>query len=349
MSEKTIKERKSNFELLRIFAIVAIIFSHFNIHSYFSPADFTSFNLNYFITNVFQIGVISNAIFCIISGYFLCRSTPKPRKIIKLIAEMYFYSILIFIGVKLFTHHEITIPELKETFLPFPFGNWYCVMYIYLYLLAPFFNKFIDSLKKEEMKKFLIIMFILFSIFPTIVGGPSFSRLAMFVFWYFVGAYIRLYIKEGIKKSKLIKYIAIFFSLEVISVLAIYLVLMMLNKPYLSSLIPYFLVVNASPLVLGIAVCIFLLFRELDIKQNKVINRISASTLGVYLIHENIFVRPFIWRKIATIDINNVNVLQLILFAIIKCLAIFIICVIIDQIRMFIFDRIKIGKKKEKK
>lgn len=345
MKEVMRKERKSNFELLRILAMLGIVLSHFNTHSGFTAENPLAFNFNFFLTIIGQVGIISNIIFILISGYFLVKSDPKPKKIFKLIAEMYFYSILIFLGVKLFTNQEISAHALKETFLPFPYGNWYCVMYIILYLFSPYLNRLIKNLDKKEFKKLIIISFILFSLVPFCTSWGVLSRLSIFVLGYFIGAYIRLYVSENIERKTLIKWVVIsLIALFGVATTA-YLAAIILNKPFFLTIANGIFVANSSPFVIAAAISIFLLFRSLDIKQNKVINLIAASTLGIYLIHENIFLRTIIWRETVSVDINSISTLQFIVFAILKVLIVFGICLTIDLIRASIFKLFERGKK----
>lgn len=292
------------------------------------------------------MGVISNIIFILLSGYFLVKSKPKPKKIISLVIEMYFYSILFFLITKLFTNEQITLQGLKETFLPFPYGNWYVVMYIILYLISPFLNILIDNLKEKELKHLIIILAVLFSIVPFFTLWTDLSRLVIFFLGYFIGAYIRLYAKRY-NKNKLLKIFLLLSITTVILVSSFYISSIIFNKPFLLKGSTYLLVANNSPFVISIAISIFLFFRELDIKQNKAINRIAASSLGIYLIHENVFVRPMIWNKIATININSVNIIQFIAFALLKCAIVFIICLLIDQTRIYVLDNLT-NKKQNK-
>ena len=59
----------------------------------------------------------------------------------------------------------------------------------------------------------------------------------------------------------------------------------------------YFSKKNSITTVL-IAITFFLVFNNLNIKANKLIDIFSSTTLGIYLIHDNNFIRPFIKKKI---------------------------------------------------
>lgn len=97
-------------------------------------------------------------IYVIISGYFLVDSKFKFRKILKIWVEVIFYSLVLFVVSSMITANFNGINFLKSTF-PVILGNyWFVTVYIVLYLLSPFINKFIYSLKKQQYKILLIII-----------------------------------------------------------------------------------------------------------------------------------------------------------------------------------------------
>ena len=81
-------QRQSNFEFLRILAIIMIIFHHIAVHGNFSNPDVTSY---LFIVLMQMGGKIGVNIFILISGYFLIKSEKiKIKKILKLWGQMFF-------------------------------------------------------------------------------------------------------------------------------------------------------------------------------------------------------------------------------------------------------------------
>lgn len=50
--------------------------------------------------------------------------------------------------------------------------------------------------------------------------------------------------------------------------------------------------------VIIISINLFLIFLNVNIRSNKIINEISKSTFGVYLIHEHYLMRMFLWEKL---------------------------------------------------
>ena len=277
--------RDSNFELLRLSAIGLVITSHFNYWSFNATDLPLEFNANVLLKYFFTAGCVANIIFIILSGYFQIKSHIKPQKIIALILEMYFYSILCLLAAKFIFKQEISFEQLRNSLLPFPFGNWFLVSYIILYLLSPFLNRFIHYLSRRELSRLIIVYLMLFSILPIMTGWSFFSRFVVFPLGYLIGAYIRLYIGH-LDRRMIIKRIAVFSGLIVVSVIAIYLVAIFTKNAQIMSYSTYFLSQNHSPLVIAVATYIFLLFREFKIKPNRAINRLAGSVLGVYLIHE---------------------------------------------------------------
>lgn len=101
-----------------------------------------------------------------------------------------------------------------------------------------------------------------------------------------------------------------------------------------------------SPIIIIQTLGYFLFFSTFNFK-NKFINKISSSTLGVYLISENIFLREMIYNKIGLTKINSITI-SLILKLLIATIVIFIICTLIEILREKIFRLIynsKIAKK----
>ncbi|WP_415338254.1 hypothetical protein [Clostridium perfringens] len=92
---------------------------------------------------------------------------------------------------------------------------------------------------------------------------------------------------------------------------------------------------------LPIAICsisLFLVFKNLRVKSNKFINTISATTFGIYLIHDNTYVRPFLWNNILK-NSEYLNSNFLVIHAIVSITIVFIICSIIDYLRKKLIEK----------
>ena len=86
--------RQSNFEVLRILAIVMILFHHFVICTSFpyTPDYETNLIIYRFMEAYGKIGV---GIFVLITGYFCIDRRLTIRKVLTILVEVWFYSIVI--------------------------------------------------------------------------------------------------------------------------------------------------------------------------------------------------------------------------------------------------------------
>lgn len=332
-------KRKTNLELLRVVAILLIITSHFCVHSnnqIYLQNPFT-FSINHLLTIIFTTGCIANNIFIIITGYFMVNKKINKKKIISLILDMEFYSILIYIILTL-TGTIKNVSPIKSIFAIF-YGNWFCIYYIILYIFIPYLNHLINTLTKEKLRKLIITMLILISIIPTFIDVWGFSRHDIFILSYIIGGYIKLHMNKKIdtKKIKLILlYTIILLITCIISIYTIGIKFKIL--PFTKDIPQKYICCNNSIFVIIIAICTFLLFKNKKIKYNKHINTISTTSLGIYLIHDNYLLKDIIWNKIAPMDLY-ITKWYFPNYAIAKILTIFIICFIIVRIKQIILKK----------
>ena len=339
------KERLSNFELLRIIAMLTILISHFNIHGDYSNIQ-THYKFNEFCVDIFVFGAVANHVFIIITGYFMINSKVKYSKIIVLLLQMVFYSIVIPLVLKTIGLIQLSYIDVLKMTLPIVFGNWFCIYYIILYCFIPYVNILINSLNDNNHRKLIIICLIVFSIIPMITANTwKFSMLALFITDYIIGAYISIY-KEK-ENNKLCKKILLFdFAFLILSVYIIKYIGTILDKKSIIDNSRYFITSNISIFAIIMAVCLVLIFKNLKIKNNKIINFVASSTLGIYLIHENNYLRDILWNKMFA-NSTCYNSILFLPYAILKVIIIYICCIIIDKIRNRLFRQIekKISKK----
>ena len=91
------------------------------------------------------------------------------------------------------------------------------------------------------------------------------------------------------------------------------------------------------PVVLA-AIFLFLIFLNIDMKYSKVINIISSATFGVLLIHDNEYVREFLWIEVFK-NASMIGSEYFIMYEIIVVLSVYIICTVIEIIRVKLIER----------
>ena len=238
-------------------------------------------------------------------------------------------------------------PDLKTIFLSFfsvTFNRyWFISAYILIYILSPYINKFLKSISKVEHKKILIITIIIWSIIPTIFGIFNdntetflyFNRFIWMIVLYMLGAYIRLYSINFFNKHTNKK--AIIISLCSFSFMVLGIILIFKFKDVFLKIgtkeLAYFWQPNTIPMLM-LSVSIFELFLNLKIKNNKVINVLASTTLGIYMLHDGPL-RFTLWQKIFK-SLNCLNSKYAIIYIIFHTFIIFAVGVVIDLIRQLI-------------
>lgn len=341
MSSK-LKLRETNIELLRIISMILIILFHYVYKSQYQFLELTP--STYFIKVFYFFGELGVNLFILITGYYLCKTKAKIKKIILLILEVMFYHFLLYFIANI-VGYDITGETIRaKILLFFPIITnvyWFVAAYLLVYILSPFYNILIHSMTKRNYQKFLITNALLWSIIPTFFGlfyGNSesiiyYNRFIWLSFMYFIGAYIRLYDIKIFSTKK--KSILIFFITFLIMFVSIYII--DLYKGYFAKLGTYELAYLWTPnniFMLLLSISMFKYFSLLKIKNSNFINKISTTTLGIYLLHDG-YLTYYMWPVIFK---NNVNIYKenWYIYALVSTLIIFVVGVIIDLIRQFI-------------
>ena len=362
-------QRNSNLEILRIIAMFFIIAHHFAVHG-MGNIDFVASNPNNYI--IFFCGILGKigvVVFVLISAYFMINSKFTLRKLLVLGGEVYFYSVIFLLIFKIFLPpvEPITLENIGIYLLPISHSAyWFVTAYIVLMLLSPFLNKFIKSLSKKNFIRLLLLCIVLWSIFPTFTptfmdaGAPmfvgysfQFVPILWFVVLYFIGSFIRLHF--DIDKLSFKKLIAIFSLSMIITyvascIIGYYDIIYPLSQNlhmwvgYPIEAVDDGILYMAPALenklfVLIASTTLFLIFLKRKEFSNKYINYIAGSAFGVYLIHDNLIVRHYLWKTILNTS-SYYNSSNLILFAIAALVLIYVACTGIDFIRRWTIEKL---------
>ena len=334
----SIEGRKSNFELLRIFSMVLIILYHLVLYGCGRVAD--SYSLSNIIYSFFSCGgKLGVALFIMITGYFMIDKDKdiNIKKMVRLEGQVLFYSFLSFLIYKIFTFGEITGQDYAKIFFPNLVGTyWFFSSYFVLCFLVPYINRAVKLLSEIEFRKLLIIGFVFFILIPSLViYKEAYSEGIYLVYYYLVGAYIRLFLDN---KVILKRYLILG---SVFGYGMIMLLFLILSNLAFSNPILYDLVLSFSDLksifVFVVAICLFLLFKQLNIKNSKIINLLASLSFGIYLFHDNFLLRDILWIKIFNVN-NYYNSKLFLLYGIGIVILIYFIGGIIEYIRKKIFD-----------
>lgn len=89
--------------------------------------------------------------------------------------------------------------------------------------------------------------------------------------------------------------------------------------------------------MLLISFLMFIGFLKINIGYNRIINIISSALFGVYLIHDNSYVRPFLWKTIFNNAWFKSNLF--IPYSIMVIALVFIICIAIEFFRIYVLEK----------
>ncbi len=288
------KEKNSNIELLKIFAIFLIILSHtVSYGEYFVSASsyidlgMASTNINNLLLLFFRYcGQIGNLIFVISSSFFLIHSKKaRVEKIISIIIDSFIISVsslLIGLCVGLsFSTERIIMFVLPVTFKM----NWFIGCYLLLYAIHPLLNIIINNINKKKLLALDVSLFILYFIISAFKSFYYFNELICFISIYFFVAYLKIYMPDFIrnKKINMILFITllIFFALSLLIMNFVGEKISFLNDKMMV------LCNMKNPILLFLCISLFNIFLSMRERNIKLINVIGSCTLLIYLFHAN--------------------------------------------------------------
>lgn len=346
--------RDSNYELMRIVSMFMIVVWHMLRHGQVDiHASGLLKNVVYFIEAILIVHVNS---YVLVTGYYQCKSKFKLKKLISLNNQAWFYRVVILTILLIYDIVKIGEVELLQSLFPLDFSAyWFIKMYLILYCFSPFLNRLIEKISKKEFQVLLMTCFIIFSVLPTISmqiiynNGGGYS-LTNFVFLYLLGAYFRYY---PIQKSRIFEVNTrrknqLIFLLGFISCFFVNFLLSCFSEilfqggnipSFFGQTISLFFLSYDNPLAIVGSLMYFFWFGTFEIKS-KFINRVSSLTLGVYLIHDNPYMRQWLYPFLGFAG-EKVYTGILILGKVFLCaLAVFIVCALLEWIRQLLFKGI---------
>ena len=89
-------KRLNNFEALRILAMFMVIVLHYLYKGKLltsAAADFNSTSYVAWLVEAFAIVAVN--VYVLITGYFMCESSMKPKRLIQIVCQVLWYTLLI--------------------------------------------------------------------------------------------------------------------------------------------------------------------------------------------------------------------------------------------------------------
>lgn len=293
-------KRNSSVELLKIAAVIMIVFSHAIPNSEGILTD-SFIDLSIASNSIQQLllvfmkyaGQLGNDIFIVCSAWFLLESKcVKVDKVLHMVLDSFLISVL-FLVFFMLTDYKLPTSEIIKNLLPITMNNnWFVGCYILLYLLHPALNTVILSISKKQLLIWnMVVGFLYCGINLIIHDRYYYTQLVGFICIYFFIAYIKIYMTDFINnKLKNIKY----FLLSTFCLIG-FIVLFNIMGLKINALNGYVTMwsIIINPFIIIMSVTMFNLVSKFCFK-NRVINYISGLSLLIYIIHGNRIVQYYL-------------------------------------------------------
>jgi len=333
------KPRSSNLELYRIICMLMIVAHHFVVNSGAfktgGPILSDPMSVNSIYLTLFGAwGKTGINCFLMITGYFMCTSKITLRKFVKLIAQVYFYELIIYTILLIAGYETVSINRARFLVIPFwGFKDNFVSCFMGFWLTIPFLNILVRNMTKRQHELLLVLLLGFYTILGSI---PTFYIGMEYIVWfgviYLIASYIRLYPNKLFVKRSFWGYMTL--------VNVIIAMISIVGMQYVFGRWSFFVSDSNRFFAVTTAILSFLWFKNLNIRYSKVINAFGAGTFGVLLIHANSnAMRTWLWKD--TVDVvghYSLPIGSLIVYSIGVVFAVFVICNLIDQLRIYTIE-----------
>lgn len=300
-------KRLANLELLRCVAMMMVVVLHY-LGKGGLLADLTGGHLGgaelaAWLLECFCAVAVN--VYMILSGYFLCMSPYKLKRLIQLYLQVWGYSVFfgligalsgVMAGTDFDTHYLLTLvfPVSMEHY-------WFMTAYVYLYLLLPFVGMAVRRMTKRQLQIALLSLLFAFCILKSVLPVRlEMDKEGYDCLWYLCvflsAAYVRRFGFPFLEKKRNC------YMLYIGGCLLTFGGTMVLRQIYLHSgslerMIKMCLQYNHL-LPFAAAWGLFGIFCGIQIKGKAAgfVTRIAPYSLGVYLLHENLGFR-YTWQN----------------------------------------------------
>ena len=343
-------KRQANFELLRIVAMLMIIVLH-----YLNKSDlillYTQEHsaVNYAAHFIEAFCIVAVNCYVLLSGYFLVESAWKPERVVSLVAQILFYSVLIpivLICVGVISAGDLSVYDWLNYVLPIETEHyWFATAYLIMYLFAPLLAAGVKAVEKRTLEIIIGIMVLFFSVWKSLLPASLATDrygydYGWFLCLFLIAAYIRLYGLPKLEKKRNAAFLYVVMSLGIFLLTILSGILAEVLAPF-----AYYMdmpdTYNHILCLLG-SVGFFMLFKDMRPWEGRVaavIRWAAPYTFGVYLLHEHILVR---YRWMRWLRVEAVWGSWKFIPHMVGCvLIVYVVGTAVDCARAWIFRRVK--------
>jgi hypothetical protein len=347
------KKRESNFEMLRIIAMIMIVGSHYCTHGVKQWTEENSLQIwstgtlgEKIIAEIFSPGgMVGVAIFFMLAGFWGIYS--KRISILRVLLETVFYGVMTAIMAIIlfgFGYHQsggVTMYNIfKSVFGAVSSGvYWFVSVYVMIMIVSPIINKFLLQYDTKGQILVLIILFVFEYVAPEF-GAADYFTIQRGMMFYSLGAIIRVN-KEKIRVDKRLLLVGCGFGwilYMVLNLCSANIVIVSERTGALKLMGRVITAVDTDIFVPLVAISLFLIVMQTDIGVDDKINFIAKTTFGIYLIHDSVMLRTFIWDDVLKVAACQYKSNWFFLLMLVSIAGVFIVCALIDSLRIIYIE-----------
>ena len=345
------KKRMANLELLRSIAMLMVVLLHYlSKGNYLLPLVGEMTITGYVSWLLESFAIVAVNVYMLLSGYFLVESGFKVERLIELVCQVVFYSVLvpiILILCGILSVEEITTHQILQYIFPTQMLHyWFVTAYVLMYLFLPILSAGVKTVSKVQLQTTIVLLLLVLSVSKSLLPvrfglDNSGYDVVWFICVFLIAAYIRLYgipFFENASKS---------FICYLLAACGIFVVTFGVRAFFFETgrLVRVIEVAYSynHVLVLFGAIALFYTFTHLKILAESFVGKIACFvgpyTFGVYLLHEQIEVR-FLWPEWLKANPSE-SVPSMLIHTFVSVSIVFLIGVIVDFLRAQLFKFVK--------
>lgn len=351
MQRNNSESRNYSLDLLRIVCMLMIVFMHMQTHGGIEQLWHDAKYINLIMRWMTIVSSCAVNIFVMISGYYLSnRGGVKPSSLIKTIFQVIFYSWIICTVLLLTKNINPLSEDFIKSICPISFRKyWFATSYVGLCLISPFINNSLKLMSKKQHFSLIVLLLFMMSVVTDIIPGSSAFNvdsgysIVWFAVLYIIAAYIRKYV--DVKRISGKKCIIVYFICSIIILISTVILTVLIGKySFISRVLfdTYYCRYNSIFIAIE-SCCLFLAFLKIKIAKKWMIRCIcffAPLSFGVYLISDNNPLRDVIWKIVYVFGAFDGSIILIPIKSLLFVLVVFVICALIDKVRMILFNQI---------
>lgn len=342
------KQRDSNIELLRAVLAFMVIILHFNSASMPGGGGASALisvgSIRHSIVQMMEaLSCCAVNVFILISGYFMARKREIcVKQVLSLFIKVILYNIIFYFIIVCLKLESFDRMIAFYRILP---TNYFVMLYSVVYLFSPFIIFLFDNLSEKKVLLLISMLFLIFSVEPTIVniwqnvmgiklvgintvameGDAAGYNITNFFIVFMIGVFVQRC--EFLHKIK-----------------TLYWVLIYLVTSFVIFILSHFTSVAfdySNSFVIVEAVALFKMFESYKIPYNRIINSLGRASFDIFLIHTNTLFLIYFWGKFKIAEnYATLSLGRIVIFTLITTFSMFLLCYLISLIYRLLFSRL---------